>query len=112
MGLGSERRAVRASLSGREPATGIGLRRGVTLLLWAHGVGVHADAPAHSFPTNADARGEAVRTMPRTLACYPHDRMTAGGSRAITKYITSMELVVELMTLHDRRPDSPNLRRG
>ena len=49
-----------------------------TLLLWAH-----------SFPTNADARGEAVRTMPRTLACYPHDRMTAGGSRAITKYITS-----------------------
>ena len=89
MGLGSERRAVRASLSGREPATGIGLGRGVTLLLWAHGVGVHADAPAHSFPTNADARGEAVRTMPRTLACYPPDRMTAGGSRAVTKYITS-----------------------
>ena len=58
------------------------------LVLWAHGVGVHADAPAHSFPTNADARGEAVRTMPRTLACYPPDRMTAGGSRAITKYIT------------------------
>ena len=71
VGLGSERRAVRASLSGREPATGISLVRDVTLLLWAHGVGVHADAPAHSFPTNADARGEAVRTMPRTLACYP-----------------------------------------
>ena len=45
--------------------------RGVTLLLWALDVGVHADAPAHSFPTNADARGEAVRTMPRTLACCP-----------------------------------------
>ena len=89
VGLGSERRAVRASLSGREPATGIVLGRGVTLLPWAHGVGVHADAPAHSFPTNADARGEAVRTMPRTLACYPPDRMTAGGSRAVTKYITS-----------------------
>ena len=67
---------------------GIGLMRDVTLLPWAHGVGVHADAPAHSFPTNADARGEAVRTMPRTLACYPPDRMTAGGSRAVTKYIT------------------------
>ena len=84
-----ERRAVRASLSGWEPAMGIGLMRDVTLLPWAHGVGVHADAPAHSFPTNADARGEAVRTMPRTLACYPPDRMTAGGSRAVTKYITS-----------------------
>ena len=41
------------------------------ILLWALDVGVHADAPAHSFPTNADARGEAVRTMPRTLACCP-----------------------------------------
>ena len=50
---------------------GIGLMRDVTLVQWAHGVGVHADAPAHSFPTNADARGEAVRTMPRTLACCP-----------------------------------------
>ena len=45
--------------------------RDVTLLLWALDVGVHADAPAHSFPTNADARGEAVRIMPRTLACCP-----------------------------------------
>ena len=50
---------------------GIGLIGDVTLLPWAHGVGVHADAPAHSFPTNADARGEAVRTMPRALACCP-----------------------------------------
>ena len=32
------------------------------LLFFALDVGVHADAPAHSFPTNADARGEAVRT--------------------------------------------------
>ena len=41
------------------------------ILLWALEVGVHADAPVHSFPTNVDARGEAVRTMPRTLACCP-----------------------------------------
>ena len=65
------RRTVRASLSGREPATGIVLVRGVTLLPWALNVGVHADVLAHSFPTNADARGEAVQTMPRTLACCP-----------------------------------------
>ena len=65
------RRVVRASLSGGEPAAGIVLVREVTLLLWALDVGVHADVPAHSFPTNADARGEAVRTMPRTLACCP-----------------------------------------
>ena len=36
--------------------------------------------------------------MPRTLACYPPDRMTAGGSRAVTKYITStMAMLVHII---------------
>ena len=85
-----------------------------TLLLWAHGVGVHADAPAHSFPTNADARGEAMRTMPRALACCPlycgvqgrHQDHSLGGRQGPAARTTRCPIEDEPVTDTDNNQDN------